>query len=156
MKTPLALRKQLVQLLDSQEAHAGFAEAVSDISAQARGRVPPGLPYSAWQLLEHIRRAQRDILDYCVDKDYRPKNWPDDYWPQSPEPPSAGAWSAGVKEYRADRAAFIRLIKNPKIDLFDPVPSNKKHTLLREVILAADHLAYHLGQLMYVRRLVRQ
>jgi hypothetical protein len=156
MKTPKGLREYLVKLLDSEEAHAGFDAAVAGVPAEARGRVPKGLPYSAWQLLEHIRLAQRDILDYCRNKDYVGMNWPDDYWPQLPAPPSAAAWAASVKGYRADRTAFVRLIANPKIDLFDSVPSNKKHTFLREVLLAADHLAYHLGQLMYVRRLVSE
>jgi hypothetical protein len=156
MKTPKGLREYLVKLLDSEEAHVGFDAAVAGVPAEARGRVPKGLPYSAWQLLEHIRLAQRDILDYCRNKDYVGMNWPDDYWPQLPAPPSAAAWAASVKGYRADRTAFVRLIANPKIDLFDSVPSNKKHTFLREVLLAADHLAYHLGQLMYVRRLVSE
>jgi DinB family protein len=156
MKTPKMMRDYLVNLLDSEEAHTGFDAAVAGVPAKARGRVPKGLPYSAWQLLEHIRLAQRDILDYCRNKNYVGMNWPDDYWPKSPTPPSAAAWAASVRGYRSDRDKFVSLIADPNVDLFGAVPSNKKHTLLREVLLAADHLAYHLGQLMYVRRLVSE
>ena len=154
MNSTAILREQLTNLLRSEQAHASFDQAIAKLPSKLRGAVPRGLPYSPWQLLEHIRLAQRDILDYCRNKDYAPMNWPDDYWPKSPKPPSAAAWNKSVAAYRADRDAMIRLVADPKVDLFASVPSSKKHTLLREVLLLADHTAYHLGQFMHVRRLL--
>jgi hypothetical protein len=147
------IRKQLVSLLDWSDAHADFERAVADLSAKYRGMVPKGLPYSPWQLLEHIRLAQRDILEYCTAKKYEKKTWPDDYWPNDPKPPSAKAWDQSVKAFKNDRAAFQKLIADSDVDLLCEVPHGK-HTYLREVLLAVDHTAYHLGQLIYARRLL--
>jgi hypothetical protein len=147
------IRKHLAGLLEWSDAHAEFDRAVADLPARFRGRVPKGLPYSPWQLLEHMRLAQRDILEYCTAKKYEKKAWPDDYWPTDPKPPSAKAWDQSVKAFTKDRAAFQKLITDPDVDLLAEVPHGK-HTYLRELLLATDHTAYHIGQLIYARRVL--
>jgi hypothetical protein len=148
------LREQLSKLLDWHDAHADFDKAVADLPAEVRGMVPAGLPYSPWQLLEHLRLAQRDILDFCTADKYEKKEWPADYWPTDPKPPSAKAWEASVKAFKRDLAAFKKMIADPNIELFATVPHSSKHTYLREVLLAANHNAYHIGQLIYARRVL--
>jgi hypothetical protein len=147
------VRKQLTEFFDWGDAHAAFDAAVADLPAKFRGKVPPGLPYSPWQLLEHLRLAQRDILDFCLAAKYEKKKWPDDYWPTDPAPPSAKAWDKSVAAFKKDRAAFRKMIADPDVDLLAAVPHGK-HSYLREVLLAADHNAYHLGQLIYTRRVL--
>jgi hypothetical protein len=147
------IRKHLVEFFDWSDAHADFDSAVADVPAKFRGKVPDGLPYSPWQLLEHLRLAQRDILEYCTAKKYEKKSWPDDYWPTEPAPPSAKAWAKSVAAYEKDRATFKKLLADREIDLFALVPHGK-HTYLREVLLAADHATYHIGQLIYARRVL--
>jgi uncharacterized damage-inducible protein DinB len=152
MKNDRALRAQLVKLLDWREAHAGFDAAVKSIPPRLRGAVPEGWQYSAWQLLEHIRIAQADILDFCRNPKYQHKKWPDDYWPQSPMPPRGAAWTKSLAGYRRDRKAFQRLAADVRIDLFATIPHGTGQTYLREVLLLADHTAYHVGQLIALRR----
>jgi hypothetical protein len=147
------LRRHLANLLAWGDAHADFDAAVANLPAKYRGQVPPGLPYSPWQLLEHLRLAQRDILEFCTAKKYEKKAWPDDYWPSDPAPPSAKAWEKSVAAFKKDRAAFQKLIADEDVDLFAEVP-NGKHTYLREVLLAADHNAYHIAQLICARRVL--
>jgi hypothetical protein len=149
-----ALRKQLAALLGWGDAHVTFEDAVAGVPARARGVVPPGLPYSLWQLLEHLRLAQEDILEFCVNPKYREKTWPADYWPKSPEPPSPDAWRKSVAAVRSDRAGFLKLLKDPSLDLFATIPHGQGQTYLREVVLAADHNAFHIGQIVLVRRLL--
>jgi uncharacterized damage-inducible protein DinB len=149
-----ALREQLGRLLSWKDAHVDFHRAVSGIPEEARGEQPAGLPWSPWQLLEHLRRTQRDILDFCRDPDYREPDWPDDYWPPTPAPPSAGAWERRVRDFLDDRAALQALTSDPAIDLFAVIPHGDGQTYLREIVLAADHTAYHVGQLVVVRRLL--
>jgi DinB superfamily len=154
MKNDQPLREHLTNLLDWRDAHADFDAAVADLAPELRGKVPDGLPYSPWQMLEHLRLALRDILDFCVADTYEKKNWPDDYWPKDPAPPSADAWDKSVAAYRADCKAFKKTVGDPAVDLFAPVPHGKGQTYLREVLLAADHNAYHIGQLIYARRVL--
>jgi hypothetical protein len=149
-----ALRKQLATYLAWHEAHAGFDAAVSGVPFALQGRRPPGLPHSPWQLLEHMRIAQADILDFCVNPDYVHKKWPDDYWPQDPAPPDANAWEASVAAYRRDREAMQALARNPSIDLDARIPHGDAQTYVRELLLVADHASYHVGQLVLVRRLL--
>ena len=149
-----ALRAQLVRFLDSHDAHADFDAAVEGIPEHLRGVQPKGLPYSAWQLLEHLHLAQHDILDFCVNPSYREMAWPDDYWPKGPEPPSAAAWDGSIAAYRQDRDAMMRLAQDPAIDLFATIPHGSGQTYLREILLVVDHAAYHVGQLVLVRRLL--
>jgi DinB superfamily len=154
MTNDWALREHLAKLFDWRDAHADFDTAVVDLAPAMRGKVPKGLPYSPWQLLEHLRLAQRDILDYCVAPTYEKKKWPDDYWPKDPAPPDDDAWDQSVAAFRADRTAFVKLIRDPTVDLSATIPHSSKHTFLREVLLAADHNAYHIGQLVYARRVL--
>ncbi len=151
------LRRQLKSLLDGGQAHATFDDAVKDMPAKLRGVVPEGLPYSAWQLLEHMRLAQRDILDFSRNHDgsYRELKWPDDYWPKAPEPPTEGAWQKSIDQIRTDRKEFERLVDSTDDkNLVKPFPWGKGQNLLREAFLIADHEAYHIGELVLLRRLL--
>jgi hypothetical protein len=148
-----ALRDHLARTLDWGDAHATFDDAVEGIPADRRGDVPDGLPYSLWQLVEHLRITQRDILDFCR-PGYREMKWPDDYWPPAAAPPSADAWDGSIAAYRADRQALKELALDPSVDLLAPVPDGTGQTYLREILLAADHAAYHVGELIAVRRLL--
>ncbi len=152
METEKRLRQQLAKFLDWHEAHADFAAAVDDFPPELRGRVPPGLPHSAWQLLEHIRIALGDIVEFCRDTRHKSPPWPDGYWPKAPAPPSEQAWDQSVANVRSSIDTMRKLIDDPKHDLFAPLSGGSGQTLLREVLLAADHNAYHLGQLMLVRK----
>ena len=147
-----ATRSLIARLLDWEDAHAGFENVVPGVPPELRGQVPAGLPYSPWQLLEHMRITQVDILDFCRDPSYKERRWPDDYWPARPSPPSPSAWDDSVGRYRADRDALKRLALDPSVDLLAKVPPGKDQTYLRELLLVADHTAYHLGQMVVVRR----
>jgi hypothetical protein len=152
-----ALRTQLKALLDGGQAHATFDDAVKDLPAKLQGIVVDDLPYSAWQILEHIRLAQRDILDFSRNHDgsYNPLKWPDDYWPRSPEPPDDSAWENAVRSIREDRRAFEALLDAASdAELAQPFPWGDGQTLLRQALLLADHEAYHLGELIVIRRLL--
>jgi hypothetical protein len=153
-QTPL--RKQLIDLLNGGQAHATFDDAVKDLPAGLRGTVPPDLPYSAWQLLEHLRIAQRDILNFSAPPTggYHPMQWPADYWPKSPQPPAANSWDQSVATIHSDLQHFIALIENPSSDLYKPFRWGDGQNLLREALLVADHNAYHLGELILLRRLL--
>ena len=148
------MRAHLIRLLDWQDAHVNFDAAVADLPAELRGCRPPGLAHSAWELLEHLRIAQHDILDFCRNPQYRELAWPGDYWPATPMPPSAEAWDASVAAFRHDRGELARLAGDPAIDLLAAIPHGSGPTYLRELLLVADHNAYHVGQLIVVRRLL--
>jgi uncharacterized damage-inducible protein DinB len=149
-----ALRRHISDFLAWREAHARFDEAVKGVPAPWRGVVPDGLPYSLWQLLEHIRFTQADILEFCTSKRYRAKKWPADYWVPGSAPRDTRAWAVAIRAVRADRTALQRLARNPSIDLLAPVPHGSGQTYLRELLLVADHTAHHVGQLIAVRRLL--
>jgi len=153
MTTSDPLRQQLAKYLDSAEAHASADAALDGIPPQLRGVRPEGLPHSAWELLEHIRITQRDILDFCR-PNYKELDWPADYWPKSPAPPAPTAWDESVARFHDDRAAMIAIAEDSSIDLFARVPNGDGQTYLRELLLAADHTSHHLGQLILVRRLL--
>ena len=146
------LRAQLVNLLDSKDAHATFDAAVKGVPPKLRGAVPAGWEYSAWQLLEHLRLAQADILEFCVAARYHEKKWPDEFWPKKPVPPSAAAWTKAIAGFRRDRKTLQRLAGNRRIDLEAIVPNGTTQTYLRELLLIADHNAYHVGQLVALRK----
>lgn len=148
------LRTFLATILDWQEAHATFDAAIDGLAPALRGARPDGGPHSVWELVEHIRLAQRDILDFSRDAGYQARTWPDDYWPASAAPPSAKAWDASIAHYHADLAAFKRFVRDPAFDPFATVPWGDGQTLIREVVLTADHTAYHVGQIVLVRRLL--
>jgi hypothetical protein len=148
------LRERLLYLMQGKGAHVDFDGAVSGLPATLRGKKPKGLPYTPWALLEHMRLAQWDILDFCRNPNYKAPHWPDDYWPKSDAPPSAAAWDKSVRQFRADLKAMQQLVSDPQTDLFSPIPHGDGQNILREALLVADHNAYHLGQFVTVRRLL--
>jgi hypothetical protein len=148
------LRDQLSRLLGWEDAHVGFDKAVDGIPAELRGTRPSNLPYSPWQLIEHLRITQHDILEFCRNPNYKELKWPDDYWPASDTPPSGRAWDESIRLFRQDRKTLQQLAADPAVDLTAGIPHGDGQTYLRELILAADHAAYHLGELIVVRRLL--
>ncbi len=154
MDANAALRQQLVRVLGWHDAHADFDAAVKDLPPRQRGLVPKGLPYSPWQLLEHIRRTQADILEFCRNPQYQEMSWPEDYWPKAPAPSEADAWAKSIAAYHRDRDELVKMIEDPRTDLYARVPAGNGQTFLREFLLVADHTSYHVGQLVAVRRLL--
>ena len=155
MSEPSGWREIVASSLDWEQAHASLDKAVDGLPAELRGRRPAGAPYSIWQQLEHIRLAQRDLLDFCRDPEYvHELTWPDDYWPKAPEPPSDAAWSECLKTIRAERAAFKTWAAEADVDLTQKIPWGTGQTYLRTVIVAVDHAAYHVGQIVLIRKLL--
>ena len=152
-KTTDGFRDHLVRALDWEEAHVGFDKAVDGIPPDKRGARAPGFGHSPWELLEHMRIAQEDILDFCVNANYEhTMKWPDDYWPQQPAPPNARAWTDSIASFTRSRDALQQLAREVE-DLTAKVPAGKgAQTYLRAILLAADHTSYHVGQLVAVRR----
>jgi uncharacterized damage-inducible protein DinB len=148
------IREYLSRLLAWEDAHAGFDTVVGGIPDSLRGTQPAGLPYSPWQMLEHLRRTQHDILDFCQNSHYEELKWPDDYWPPSPAPSSPVAWDESIRQFGADRKALQELAADSTIDLFARIPHGQGQTYLRELVLVADHTSYHVGQLVLIRRLL--
>ena len=153
MSNDAALRKQLIEQLTEARAHATFEDAVRDFPEALRGKRPAGSPHSAWEQLEHLRIAQWDILKFSGDGSHESPKWPEGYWPETPEPPDSAAWDASVKSFLSDREEMCDLVADPATDLFAPIPGGTDQTILREALLAADHNAYHIGQLLLIRRL---
>jgi len=149
-----AVRDQLRRLLDWEDAHVGFDTAVANIPVKLRGTKPKGLPYSAWQLIEHLRIAQTDILEFCRNPKYKELKWPDDYWPSKAAPPSTSAWDKSLRQFRRDRKALQQLATDASVDLGARIPHGSGQTYLRELVLAADHAAYHIGELVLLRRML--
>ena len=148
------LRAHLAHLLDWEEAHVGFDRAVADIPTDMRGAQAQGFVHSPWQILEHMRLAQKDILSFSVSPTYvHELAWPEDYWPKNPAPPDAGAWDSSIADFKADREKLKQLAGDEHIDLLARVPTCETHqTVLRGILLAAAHTTYHLGQLVAARR----
>jgi DinB superfamily len=149
-----ALRQQLIELIKGGGAHAKYEEVVAGIPAALCGQKPTGLPHSPWMLLEHLRIAQRDILEFSRNPKYVAPDWPNDYWPKGPVPPTALAWNKSIASFRKDLKSMQALVANPKTDLFARIPWGDGQTILREALLVADHNAYHVAQLVDVRRLL--
>ena len=152
-KNAKTLRKHLVELLGKGHAHADFDAAIAGLPAKARGAKVKGAPHTAWQLLEHMRLAQWDILEFSRDAKHVSPDFPSGYWPRTKTPPK-GAWEKSVRAFRSDLRAMQRLVANPRTDLFARIPHGHGQTVLREALLVADHNAYHLGQLVMLRRLL--
>jgi hypothetical protein len=148
------LREHLLDLLNGGGAHARFEDAVKDMPEKLRGVKPEGLPHSAWMLLEHLRLAQWDILEFSRNSKYKSPKWPDDYWPKTEAPPNTAAWNKSVQQFRKDLKAMQDLVGNPKTDLYARIAWGDGQSILREALLLADHNAYHVGQLVDVRRLL--
>lgn len=151
-KNDRALRDQLLALLRGGNAHAAFDQAIADFPESSQGVRPPGVPYSGWELLEHMRIAQWDILEFSRNPDHQSPDWPSGYWPPESNPPGRDAWKKSVEDFRADLAAMEELVSTA--DLFRPLPWGEGQTVLREALLVGDHNAYHLGQLILVRKLL--
>ncbi|HEV2615882.1 MAG TPA: DinB family protein [Candidatus Acidoferrales bacterium] len=149
-----ALRQQLVKLLEGGEAHADLRHAFSELPEAQRGAKPAGAPHSAWQLLEHFRIAQWDILEFSRNPRHVSPQFPEGYWPMSEAPPSAEAWDNSIAVVERDLSAMKKLVTNSKTDLFAPIAHGKGQTILREALLLADHNAYHLGQVVLLRRVL--
>jgi hypothetical protein len=148
------LRKHLLELLSGRGAHADWEASLRGIPAELRGIRPSGLPHSLWELLEHMRIAQWDILEFSRDAEHVSPEWPVGYWPVAPDPPNAKAWDKSVKAFAQDLEAMKKLVSNRKTDLFAKIPHGSGQTILREALLVADHNAYHLGQIVTVRKLL--
>ena len=146
------VRDLLARALAWEDAHAGFDPAVKDFPEDLRGRLASGLPHTPWQLVEHLRLTQRDILEFCVNPKYEELKWPDDYWPASAAPPTRTAWDESIGGYREDLAALQELARDTSVDLAAKIPHGNGQTYGRELVLVIDHTAYHVGQLILVRR----
>ncbi len=147
-----ALRDHVAALIRWEDAHAGLDQIVDGIPADKWGAAAPGLPYTLWQLLEHLRLSQYDILDFCRNPEYTHLRWPEDYWPKASEQPTADAVARSLAAFRKDREAVTALALDHKVDLFARIPHGTGQTYLRELLLVADHTSYHLGQMVAVRR----
>ena len=151
--TDAAVRKLLAGLLAWEDAHVGFDDAVAGIPVDERGTKASGV-HSPWELVEHLRITQHDILNFSVNPEYKEVTWPQDYWPSTPAPSSAAAWDESIAQFRQDREALQKLAADPAIVLTAKIPHGDGPTYLREIVLAADHAAYHVGQLVLVRQLL--
>jgi hypothetical protein len=149
-----ALREHLVEVLTGGHAHATFEQAVKGLPVELQGKVPKGAGYSAWQLLEHLRIAQSDILEFSRNAKHESPKWPEGYWPREKAPADEKAWEKSVRAVKRDLKAMVALVKDEKTDLLAKIPHGNGQTILREALLTADHNAYHIGQLVLVRRLL--
>ena len=150
-----AIRPYLIALLNSGDAHQDIDSALDDVPAAARGKRPAGSPHSPWELLEHIRIAQSDIIEYSLDAKHVSPEFPNGYWPATPEPPTESAWDESVANFRAARAKLSAIVSDESTDLFAKIPHSTA-TLLAQALLIADHNTYHLGQLVMVRRMLTE
>jgi hypothetical protein len=149
-----ALREQLFQLLTGGNAHVDVLSALKGFPPELYGKKPPHAAHTGWELLEHMRIALRDLWEFSTNPEYVEMKWPDDYWPATPAPPSEAAWHESVRAIKEDLKQFGELVKNPESNLYARIPWGKDQTLLREVLLVADHNSYHTGELVYLRRLL--
>jgi DinB superfamily len=149
-----SLREHVLYLLKDGGAHAGFDAATKGLPVALRGKTPKGAEHSPWEILEHLRIAQHDILEFSRNPKHVSPDWPAGYWPKAPAPPNSTAWSKSVKACQADLNAMCDLVADPSTDLYARIPHGDGQTILREALLIADHNAYHLGQLILVRRLL--
>ena len=148
------MREHLLNLLRGRGAHVEFEKVVEGFPAELRGKKPPGAPHTAWQLLEHLRIAQWDILEFSRNAKHISPDFPGGYWPKSEAPPDGAAWAKSLKAFRADLKEMEKLVADPKTNLYAKIPHGEGQTILREALLVADHNAYHLGQLVMLRRLL--
>jgi hypothetical protein len=154
MSNEQSLRQHLIELLEGGHAHAPFDNAVAHFPLDRIGSRPEGAVHSAWQILEHMRIAQNDILGFSLSAEHVSPRWPEGYWPAGAAPESESRWGESVRAFRKDLAEFVSLIRDPGQDLFKKLPWGSGQTLLREAMLIADHNSYHLGELVLMRRLL--
>ena len=148
------VREQIIKLLQGGQAHLTLDDVLKNFPRSLRGVKPDGAPHSAWQLLEHMRIAQWDILEFSRSAKHVSPKWPEGYWPKSDGPPSDAAWKKSIAAIKRDLRAMQSLVKNPRTDLYSKIPHGTGQNILREALLIADHNAYHIGQLLLVRRLL--
>ena len=153
MNIDKSLRKHLIKMLEGGEAHATFDDAVAKMPAALQGKIPTGAEHSPWQLLEHLRIAQWDIVEFAINPKHKSPKWPEGYWPKA-APPDEKAWDKSVQAFRSDMKRFTKLLADDSTNLFANIPHGDGQTILRQALLAGDHNAYHLGQLVLVRRLL--
>jgi hypothetical protein len=149
-----ALREHVLSLLKEGHAHATFDQAVKDLPVELRGKVPKGAEHSPWQLLEHLRIAQWDILEFSRNREHESPKWPEGYWPREKAPADEKAWDKSVRAFKKDLKELCALVEDPKTDLLAKIPHGDGQTVLREALLTADHNAYHVGQLVLLRILL--
>jgi hypothetical protein len=154
MANDKSVREHLVKLLAGGQAHATFEAAVKGLPAALRGKRPKGAEHSPWEILEHLRIAQWDILEFSRDATHVSPKWPDEYWPKTKTPPNDKAWAKTIRTFNNDLKAMCKLVADDSTDLYAPIPHGDGQTILREVLLIADHNAYHIGELVLVRRLL--
>jgi hypothetical protein len=154
MKNDQALREHLLNLLRADSAHADFESAIKDLPPALRGQRPKGAAHSPWEVIEHLRITQSDILEFTRDPKHVSPDFPAGYWPTTQAPPSEKAWDQAADAFRKDLAAMAELAGNESTDLFAEIPGGEGKTPLREVLLVADHNSYHLGELIVLRRLL--
>ena len=154
MANDKALRQHLLKLLEGKGAHVDFETAMKKASVAVRGKRPKGAEHSAWEIVEHMRIAQWDILEFSRDAKHVSPEWPSGYWPETKAPPNAQAWNKTIRAFNADLEAMRKLVAAKSTDLHAPIPHGQGQTILREALLIADHNAYHLGELLLVRRLL--
>jgi hypothetical protein len=154
MKADKVLREELIALLRGGNAHMSFDEAVSGFPLKEINRRLPNASYTVWHLLEHMRIAQWDILEFVRNPDYVSPDFPDGYWPKPDEKATPAQWKKTIREFSTDLAEFEKLVEDPETDFFNPIPHAKDYTVFREVLLAADHNAYHVSEIVAIRRLL--
>ena len=154
MNNDQSLKQQLAELLQKSFAHADFNEAIKDLDIKSSGIKLPHLPYTIWQLVEHIRIAQQDILDFSENRNYQPLKWPEGYWPEATAPANGQEWENSLQEIKQSLAAFTALILEEEQDLLKAFPYGDGQNLFREAVLIIDHLSYHTGQIVLIRRLL--
>jgi len=148
------LREQLLALIDGRDARMPFDDAVADFPLGAINTFPPNVPYTPWHLLEHLRITQLDILDYIVNRDYRELSWPEDYWPSRDAMATPEQFAATIEGFRADNEALHDLVADSTTDLLAAIPDTPGHTILREIRIAGDHNAYHIGEFAVLRQVM--
>jgi hypothetical protein len=153
-QTENSLKKDLLALLTGADAHASFDDGVKNLPPELRGQRPASAPHSPWEIVEHLRIAQWDIVEYALNPKHKSPDFPSGYWPKSPEPPDAKAWEKSVEFFRKDRKKLVAAIEDSSTDLLAPIPHANNQTLLSKTLLLADHNAYHIGQLILTRRLL--
>lgn len=149
-----ALRQHVLDLLRGRNAHADFDTVMADFPSRLRGVKPPGMPHTGWQLLEHMRIAQLDILEFSRNPKHKSPGWPEGYWPKTDAPPAPASWNNSLRSFRADLKAMAKLVADKQTDLFAAIPHGTGQTILREALLVADHNSYHLGQIVVLRKLL--
>ena len=154
MKEDQSLREHVLYLLRGGGAHANFESATKGLPVELRGKRAKGAEHSPWEILEHMRIAQSDILEFSRDATHTSPEWPAGYWPKTQTPPSAAAWTRSVRSFSADLEAMCALVEAKSTNLFARIPHGSGQTILREALLVADHNAYHVGELVLVRRLL--